>query len=497
MAKIIVKDSTNKSKVNDSKVPTKNMNGSNKNAVSNSSANNVFQRSIVNELKGIKSILTSNTKSIEDIVKTLNNLNKNSIVDNHASNATDSVKKRSDDLEGATEDAESNKKVKPVVDAINNFHKDVADILGTKKEPEKKPEKKEGGFLSTLLNLGKKLFSKAGIITAALIAIPLLFYNKIKSALKPVIDVISNIYHIIERIFGKIFGEKQRKEDVKYNEESEVSKAATQGTKAFTDVDVNNTKYDIEDLKKKIKDEKDIDKKKELERQLDNKYIDLDTQENQIERRKRLSQQEKLGLKSDIYHTQDGKVVDMGAKVGFWRGASTWLKRNFTSANNLSKEEKEKLTAELKAQGKSDKEIKLAIKEADEAKTKEWNAQRILDSELANSRVKYGDDMEQEKLKADIDYSREQAQEYGLNTVNYSPNQSLAYQSKAKKDAALEHSIEKSQNFSYNAANEQTELLRRLVANTSGNNPQMSYPNSSVSNGAGIDSSFVPQNYIQ
>lgn len=483
MAKINVK-STKSSK---EKEATQNANKNASNKSGASSTSNVFQRNITNEVKGIKSILNNNNKTLEEIKKNLVELNKKSLNSDKGFGHEDKQKK--DDLHGAAEDAEESGKFKPVVDAIQSFHKDVLSVLGVKKETqEKKEEKKGGGLFSFLGGIGKKifgmldsLFTVGGLIKAALLGLCLFFYKDIKEWILNMLDHLKamkerllSIYDGVEHWFGKLFSsEEQKKKDAEYNEKSEVSQEAIEGEKNFTDVDVGNTQYDIDKLKEELANETDREKKKELRDKIDQKYIDLDTQENQIDRRKRFKTQETLGMKSDIYHTQDGKVVDMGAKVGFFRGVSTWLRRNFTSENNLTDEEKEQIYNQAIAEGKSHKEAKQAVKEADEAKTKEWNAQRILGSELAHSTLTYGNETEQKKLKADIDYAREYAQDAGLNTAKYSPFMSLNYESDAKKEKQLNKQYNQTQEFATETANTEIDLLKQIAYSLSGRTNSM------------------------
>ena len=242
--------------------------------------------------------------------------------------------------------------------------------------------------------------------------------------------------------------------DEEHNKNSEVSKAAMAG-KQFSETDATNTQFEISKLEEELENTEDDEERKKLKREIRNKKIDLDTINNQLERRKRLSTNMKLGKKSDIYFTKDGKMVDMNAEVGFWRGASTWIGRNIFGQGDLSGSEIEKITQEGKAAGKSNEEIKQMIKEAGDAKLKEYNARRILNSQLKNSTVTYGNDIEQEKLRADYDYA--------LETANAGKAMSLNYQSDAKKEAKLNASIDKTQDFVFESANEQTNLLRQLV----------------------------------
>lgn len=269
--------------------------------------------------------------------------------------------------------------------------------------------------------------------------------------------------------------------DKEYNKNSEINKAAVAG-KQFSETDATNTQFEISKLEEKLEKTEDEEEKKKLKREIKNKKIDLNTINNQLERRKRLSTNMKLGKKSDIYFTKDGKMVDMKADIGFWRGASTWLGRNLFGQGDLSSSEIDKIMREGKAAGKSSEEIQQMIKEAGEAKLKEYNARRILNSELKNSTLTYGNAEEQEKLKTDYDYA--------LETANIGRNMSLDYQSNAKKEAKLNASIDKTQDFVIESANEQTYLLRQLVELAGGNKNSSSYSLSSVSNSSNMS---IPQ----
>ena len=144
MAKITVKSSSNNSISNSA--------NSGQNANKNNS--NVFQRNMVTEIKGIKTILANNNKILEGFKKIADNLSKNSFMNQ---GKTDPNAKS--DLRGASEAAEDAEKSAPLVNAIKSLGKGISSFFGSKKDSEKVKSGSSSG--SSLLG---KIFKGAMIV---------------------------------------------------------------------------------------------------------------------------------------------------------------------------------------------------------------------------------------------------------------------------------------------------------------------------------------------
>ena len=136
----------------------------------NAQTSTVFQRTISNDVKGLRTLLTSSQRDIAEIRKSLDKLVKNPV-------STGFGGSNSNDPRGATEENEDNKKQSftlKVREAITALHKDLMGVLGTKKEEKKE---KEDGWFTKLL---KKIFSLGNLVRGALAALPFIFGDTLK-----------------------------------------------------------------------------------------------------------------------------------------------------------------------------------------------------------------------------------------------------------------------------------------------------------------------------
>ena len=255
--------------------------------------------------------------------------------------------------------------------------------------------------------------------------------------------------------------------DEEYNNTSEISKAAQSG-KRFNENDLANQQYELAKLKEKLDNASTDEEKKEIQRKISDAEIDLDTIEMNIENYRKSNAKLATGTKSDWYW-YDGKLVDLGTKVGGFRGLSTWFGEQFNNANDYFN--KKDRIEELEKTGLSKSEATAQAEAEFNKKRKDYLARRILNSELDDSSVKYSSEAEQQKLKARYDYE--------LETSNAGRAMSLNYQSDAKKEAKLNASIDKTQDFVFESANEQTNLLRQLVE-LAGGKTASPYPSSPI-----------------
>lgn len=255
--------------------------------------------------------------------------------------------------------------------------------------------------------------------------------------------------------------------DEEYNNTSEISKAAQSG-KRFNENDLANQQYELTKLKEKLDNASTDEEKKEIQRKISDAEIDLDTIEMNIENYRKSNAKLATGTKSDWYW-YDGKLVDLSTKVGGFRGLSTWFGEQFNNANDYFN--KKDRIEELEKTGLSKSEATAQAEAEFKKKRKDYLARRILNSELDDSSVKYSSEAEQQKLKARYDYE--------LETSNAGRAMSLNYQSDAKKEARLNASIDKTQDFVFESANEQTNLLRQLVE-LAGGKTTSPYPSSPV-----------------
>lgn len=255
--------------------------------------------------------------------------------------------------------------------------------------------------------------------------------------------------------------------DEEYNNTSEISKAAQSG-KRFNENDLANQQYELAKLKEKLDNASTDEEKKEIQRKISDAEIDLDTIEMNIENYRKSNAKLATGAKSDWYW-YDGKLVDLGTKVGGFRGLSTWFGEQFNNANDYFN--KKDRIEELEKTGLSKSEATAQAEAEFNKKRKDYLARRILNSELDDSSVKYSSEAEQQKLKARYDYE--------LETSNAGRAMSLNYQSDAKKEAKLNASIDKTQDFVFESANEQTNLLRQLVE-LAGGKTASPYPSSPI-----------------
>lgn len=255
--------------------------------------------------------------------------------------------------------------------------------------------------------------------------------------------------------------------DEEYNNTSEISKAAQSG-KRFNENDLANQQYELTKLKEKLDNASTDEEKKEIQRKISDAEIDLDTIEMNIENYRKSNAKLATGAKSDWYW-YDGKLVDLSTKVGGFRGLSTWFGEQFNNANDYFN--KKDRIEELEKTGLSKSEATAQAEAEFKKKRKDYLARRILNSELDDSSVKYSSEAEQQKLKARYDYE--------LETANAGKAMSLNYQSDAKKEAKLNASIDKTQDFVFESANEQTNLLRQLVE-LAGGKTASPYPSSPI-----------------
>lgn len=133
-----------------------------------SKSGTIFERSIIKEVKGLKTILANNEKSINDIKNSLKNFNKKSF----------NKSKEDKGLFGATEISEEKRKnsaTLKVNKTLESLHKSIIELLSPKKK-----EKKEENFLSKLL---KKVFSLSTLFKAALATLPFIFQDTLKALL--------------------------------------------------------------------------------------------------------------------------------------------------------------------------------------------------------------------------------------------------------------------------------------------------------------------------
>ena len=255
--------------------------------------------------------------------------------------------------------------------------------------------------------------------------------------------------------------------DEEHNNTSEISKAAQSG-KRFNENDLANQQYELAKLKEKLDNASTDEEKKEIQRKISDAEIDLDTIEMNIENYRKSNAKLATGAKSDWYW-YDGKLVDLSTKVGGFRGLSTWFGEQFNNANDYFN--KKDRIEELEKTGLSKSEATAKAEAEFNKKRKDYLARRILNSELDDSSVKYSSEAEQQKLKARYDYE--------LETSNAGRAMSLNYQSDAKKEARLNASIDKTQDFVFESANEQTNLLRQLVE-LAGGKTASPYPSSPI-----------------